>query len=138
MPGEFIRTFTEVHVLPITLYSSPYIVPGLLKLHFDLLKCSIKLISLSQLENSISERHIKAFSDFAGRMRTYRRQSYKLLPSKTTPHRNSILPALSQLLVDRDGLLFTRAVLIRIIFPLSRLNHSSNFYSLNEIDLYIC
>ncbi len=88
---------------------------------------SIKLISnvcglsFSYLTNLVCERHIKASSDFAERIladnsehplheelskarsHTCTRSRFKLLPSKTAAYRNSVLPALSRLLVDRNA-----------------------------------
>ncbi len=44
-PAEYIRKFAEACVIPIILYCSPAIFPGLLKQDFALLRRSIKLIS---------------------------------------------------------------------------------------------
>ncbi len=99
--AEFIRKFIETCVVPLILYCSPAIFPGLLKHDFALLMRSIKLISLvsglsfSYLTNLLCECHIKASSDI--------KSHFKLLPSKTAAYRNSVLPALSQLLVDRNA-----------------------------------
>ncbi len=99
---------------------------GFLKQIFALLRRSIKLISnvcglsFSHLTNLVCERHIKASSAFAERIladsehplheelskarsHTYTKSSFKLLPSKTAAYRNSVLPALSRLLVDRNA-----------------------------------
>ncbi len=125
-PVEFIRKFVETCVLPLILYFSPAIFPGLLKHDFALLKRSIKLfsqvsgLSFSCLTNLVCERHIRTSSDFAERIlgdhqhplhddlskarsRTSTRSRFKLLPSKTTAYRNSVLPVLSRLLVDRNA-----------------------------------
>ncbi len=70
-PAEYIRNFAEACGIPIILYCSPAIFPGLLKQDFALLRRSIKLISnvcglsFSYLTNLVCERHIKASSDFA-------------------------------------------------------------------------
>ncbi len=75
---------------------------------------------VSYLTNLAGERHIKASSDFASRIladnqhplyeelsktRSHisTRSRFKLLPSKTAAYRNSVLPALSRLLVDRNA-----------------------------------
>ncbi len=125
IPAEYIHNFDETCVLPTILYCSPAIFPGLLKQDFTLLLRSIKLfsnvcgLSFCYLANLVCERHIKASSDFAtriladseyplheelskARLHTSTRSSFKLLPSKTASYRNSVLPALSQLLVDRN------------------------------------
>ncbi len=44
-PAEYIRKFAEACVIPVILYCSPAIFPGLLKQEFALLRRSIKLIS---------------------------------------------------------------------------------------------
>ncbi len=73
-PPAYIRKFAEACVIPVILYCSPAIFPGLLKQNFALLRRSIKLISnvcglsFSDLTNLVCERHIKAFSDFAARI----------------------------------------------------------------------
>ncbi len=60
--AEFIRKFVETCEIPLILYCSPAIFPGLLKHGFALLKRSIKLISqvsglsLSYLTNLLCER----------------------------------------------------------------------------------
>ncbi len=71
MLAEFIRKFIEACVLPLILYCSPVIFPGLLKHDFALLNRSIKLISqvsglsFSYLINLVSERHfISTLSDY--------------------------------------------------------------------------
>ncbi len=125
-PVEYIRKFAEAYVIPIILYCSPANFPGLLKQDFVLLTRSIKLISnvcdlsFSYLTNLVCERHIKASSDFAERIladskhplheelskarsHTSTRSRFKLLPSKTAAYRNSVLPSLSRLLVDRNA-----------------------------------
>ncbi len=125
-PAEYIRKFAEACVIPIILYCSPAIFPGLLKQDFALLRRSIKFISnvcglsFSPLTNLVCEHHIKASSDFAERIladsehplheelskarsHTSTRSRFKLLPSKTAAYRNSVLPALSRLLVDRNA-----------------------------------
>ncbi len=123
---KYIRKFAEACAMPIILYCSPAIFPGLLKQDSALLRRSIKLISnvcglsFSHLTNLVCERHIKASSDFAEqilvdsehplheelsktRSHTSTRSRFKLLPSKTAAYRNSVLPALSRLLVDRNA-----------------------------------
>ncbi len=90
-PAEYIRKFAEACVIPIILYFSPAIFPGILKQDFALLRRSIKLISnacglsSSYLINLVYKRHIKASSDFAARiladsehpcMRNYQRQGH--------------------------------------------------------------
>ncbi len=77
-------------------------------------------LSFSYLTNVVYERHIKAPSDFAARIfadsehplheelskarsHTSTRSRFTLLPSKTAAYRNSVLPALSRLLVDRNA-----------------------------------
>ncbi len=77
-------------------------------------------LSFSYLTNLLCERHIKASPDFAERIlgdhqhslhdelsnarsNTSTRSRFKLLPSKTVEYWNSILPALSRLLVDRNA-----------------------------------
>ncbi len=125
-PAELIYRFVETCIVPLILYCSPAIFPGLLKHDFALLKRSIKLISqvsglsFSYLTNLLCERHIKASSDFVERIlgdhlhplhdelskarsHTSTRSRFKLLPSKTAANRNSVLPALSRLLVDRNA-----------------------------------
>ncbi len=125
-PAELIRRFVEAYVVPLILYCSPTIFPGLLKHDFALLKSSIKSISqvsglsFSNLTNLLCERHFKSSSDFAvrnfgdhqhplhnelskARSHTSTRSRLKLLPSKTAAYRNSVLPALSRLLVDRNA-----------------------------------
>ncbi len=121
-----LSTPAETCVVPLILYCSPAIFPGLLKHDFALLKRSIKFISqvsglsFSYLTNLLCERHIKESSDFAERVHgdhhhplhyelskarshTSTRSRFKLLPSKTAAYRNSVLPALSRLLVDRNA-----------------------------------
>ncbi len=125
-PAEYIRKFAEACVIPVILYCSPVIFPGLLKQDFALLRRSIRLISnacglsFSYLTNLVCERHIKASSDFAERIladsehslyeelskarsHTSTRSRFELLPSKTAAYRNSVLPALSRLLVNRNA-----------------------------------
>ncbi len=122
-PVEYIRKFAETCVIPIILYCSPTILPGLLKQDFALLRRSIKLISnvlglsFSYITNLVCERHIKASTNFAARVLadsehplheelskarspTSTTSRFKLLPSKTAAYRNSVLPALSRLLDD--------------------------------------
>ncbi len=111
-PAEFFRKFVETCVLPLILYCSPAIFPGLLKHGFALLMRLIKLISqvsglsFSYLTNLLCERHIKASSDFAewiledhqhplhdelSKARSHTTRScFKLLPSKTAPHLSSL------------------------------------------------
>ncbi len=119
-PAEYICKFAEVGVIHIILYCSPAIFPGFTR--------SIKLISnvcglsFSCLTNLVCERHIKASPDFAARIladsehplheelskarsHTSTRSSFKLLPSKTAAHRNSVLPSLALLLVERNATL---------------------------------
>ncbi len=91
-PAEFIRKFTEACAIPIILYCSPAIFPGLLKQKIALLKRSIMLIckvlnlSFSNLTNLACERQIKAFSDFAARILSeYQRPLYEVL-SKARSH----------------------------------------------------
>ncbi len=73
-PAELIPRFIETCVVPLILYCSSAIFPGLLKHNFALLKRLIKLIShvsglsFSYLKNLVCERHIKASSDFAERI----------------------------------------------------------------------
>ncbi len=108
----------EACVIPIILYCSPAIFPGLLKQNFDLLRRSIKLISnvcglsFSYLTNLVCEHHIKASSDFEhplheelskARSHTSTRSRLKLLLSKTAAYRNPVLLALSRLLVVRNA-----------------------------------
>ncbi len=127
-PDYFIRKFIEACVLPLILYCSPAISPGLLKHNLAPLKRSIKLtsqvcgLSFSYLTNLVCERHIKVSSrlQFAKRIlgdnqhslhddlsnarsHTSTRSRFKMLPSKTAVYRNSVLPALSRLLVDRNA-----------------------------------
>ncbi len=125
-PAEFIRKFVETRVLPLILYCSPTIFPGLLKYDFALLKRSINLISqvsglsFSYLTNLPCQRHIKASSDFAERIlgdhqhslhdelskarsHASTRSRFKLLPSTIAAYRNSVRPALARLLVDRNA-----------------------------------
>ncbi len=122
-PAEYVRKFAEACVIPIILYCSPAIFPGLLKQDFALPRRSIKIISnvcdlsFSYLTYLVCERHIKASSDFAERIladseheelskarsHTSTRSRFKLHPSKTAAYRNSVLPALSRLLVDRNA-----------------------------------
>ncbi len=125
-PAEYIRKFAEACVIPIILYCSPAIFPGLLKQNFALLRRSIKLISnvyglsFSYLTNLVCQRHIKASSDFAARIladsehplheelskarsHTSTRSRFNLFPLKTAAYRNSVLPALSRLLVDLNA-----------------------------------
>ncbi len=127
-PAEFIRRFVETCVVPLILHCSPAIFPGLLKHDLALLKRSIKLISqvsglhFTYLTNLLCERHIKASSDFAelilgdhqhplheellkARSHASTRSRFKQFPSKTGAYRNSVLPALSRLLVDRNAAL---------------------------------
>ncbi len=145
-PAEYIRKFAEACVIPIILYCSPAIFPGLLKQDFVLLRRSIKLISnvcglsFSHLTNLVCERHIKASSDFAEwiladsehplheelsktRSHTSTRSRFKLLPSKTAAYRNSVLPALSQLLVDRNAELNFH---IQVVYPPPPFSHFLN------------
>ncbi len=91
-----------------------------------LLKRSIKQIShvcglsFSYLTNLACKRHIKASSDFAARIlgdhqhllhddlsrarsHTSTRSRFKLLPSKTDVYRNSVLPTLLRILVDKNA-----------------------------------
>ncbi len=155
-PAEYIRKFAEAFVIPIILYCSPAIFPGLLKQDFALLRRSIKLISnicglsFSHLTNLVCERHIKASSDFAewhladiehplheelskARSHTSTRSRFKLLPSKTTAYRNSVLPALPRLLVDRNVELnyylqeLTWIISSSFPYPLSLLFNFSSF-----------
>ncbi len=125
-PAEYIRKFAEACVIPIILYCSPTIFPELLKQGFALLRRSIKLISyvrglsFSYLTNLVCEHHVKASSDFAewiladsehalheelsnARSHTSTRSRFKQLPSKTAAYRNSVLPLLSRLLIDRNA-----------------------------------
>ncbi len=125
-PTEFIRKFVGTCVVPLILYCSPAIFPGLFKHEFALLKCSSKSISqvsglrFSYLTNLLCERHVKTFSDFAERIlgdhqqplhdelskarsHTSTRSRFKLLPSKIAAYRSSVLPALLRLLVDRNA-----------------------------------
>ncbi len=73
-PAEYIRKFANACVIPIILYCSPAIFPGLLKHDFALHRRSIKLISnecglsFNYLTNRVCERHIKVSSDFAERI----------------------------------------------------------------------
>ncbi len=73
-PAEYIRKFAEACAIPIILYCSPAIFPGLLKQDFALLLRSIKLISnvcglsFRYLANLFYERHIKASTDFVARV----------------------------------------------------------------------
>ncbi len=77
-------------------------------------------LSFSYLTNLVCKRHIKAPSDFAERIlansvhplheelskarsHTSTRCRFKLPPSKTAAYRNSVLTALSRLLVDRNA-----------------------------------
>ncbi len=117
---------SALSVIPIILYCSPAIFPGLPKQDFALLRRSIKLISnvcglsFSYLTNLVCERHIKSSSDFAERIladsehplheelskarsHTFTRSLFKLLPSKTAAYCNSVLPSLSRLLVYRNA-----------------------------------
>ncbi len=105
--------------------------------------------SFSHLTNLVCERHIKASSDFTERILTdsehpqheesskarshaSTRSRFKLLPSKTAAYRNSVLPALSRLLVDRNAELnyYIRELSWSISssspFPLSLLYNFSN------------
>ncbi len=77
-------------------------------------------LSFSYLTNLVCERHIKALFNFEERIlgdhqhplqdylsqarsHTSTRSRFKLLPSKTAAYRNSVLPASSRLLVDRNA-----------------------------------
>ncbi len=120
-PAEFIRKFAEAYVIPTILNCSPAIFPGLLKQDFSLLRLSIKLIrnvcglSFSYLTNLVCERHIKASSDFAAQIpvdsehplheELSKARSHTFIRSrfKTSACRNSVLPALSRLLVNRNS-----------------------------------
>ncbi len=79
-------------------------------------------MSFSYLTNRVGERHIKASSDFAtripgdhqhplhddiskARLHTLTRSRFELLPSKPDAYRNSVLPMLSRLLVNRNVVL---------------------------------
>ncbi len=114
------RVNIEACVIPIIVYCSPAIFPGLLKQDFAIHRRSIKLISFSYLTNLVCERRIKASSDLAAqiladsehplheelskvRTNTSTRSRFKMLPSKAAAYRNSILPALSRLLVNRNA-----------------------------------
>ncbi len=116
-PARFIRKLAEECVIPIILYCSPAIFPGLLKHDFDLLRRSIKLnrnvcgLSFSYLTNLVCERHIKASSNFAALILADNEHPLHEELSKATSYTftrshfccNSVLPALSLLLVDRNA-----------------------------------
>ncbi len=112
-PTEYIRKFTEACVLPIILYCSSAIFPGLPKHDFALPKRSLKLIryvcglSFSYLTNIVCECHIRASPDFAARIlgdhqhplqedlskaRSYTstRSCFKLVTSKIATYRNCV------------------------------------------------
>ncbi len=78
------------------------------------------VVAVSATSHLVCERHIKASSDFAERIladsehplheelskarsHTSTRSRFKQLPSKTAAYRNSVLPALSRLLVNRNA-----------------------------------
>ena len=116
--------FVQQCVLPIFLYCSPVIFPGLLKADFKLLRRGLKMISrvsqvsLSALIGNICDRHIDACLKFADRIfsdsthplhldlsaclsHPSTRSTYRLIPSRISVYRNSPVPYLARILTDK-------------------------------------
>ncbi len=119
-PAKRSRKFTETCVLPISLRCFPAISPGFIEPVFTFSKCSIQLIghacvlNFSFLKNLGHEHHIKASLDFVTRIlgehhhllhkdKVIHLHLFKLLIPKATAYLNSVLPAVSRLLADRNA-----------------------------------
>ncbi|CAH8849001.1 unnamed protein product [Trichobilharzia szidati] len=120
---SLLSQFVNSCILPIPLYCSPLIFPGLLKKDFASLRRALKAvsrasgISLNQLVNTIVDRHIMSCKKLANSIlsdpehplytqlspcissgRT--RSNYRKLYARTTKYKNSTIPYLAQLLCD--------------------------------------
>ncbi len=98
------------------------------------------------LDNLLCKRHFKASSDFAERIlgdhqhslhgklsnsrsHTSTRSRFMLLPSKNAAYRNSVLLALSWLLVDRNAdWTITYRICLYVLIPLPLLYYCPSFY----------
>jgi hypothetical protein len=125
---DIIRTFVNSCVLPVILYCSPVIFPGLLAKDLEVLRRAIKLISrssginFSALIDSISTQHFRASLQFAHRIladsnhplfphlsqsssRSSSRSSFKLIYSRTSTFRRSVVPFLARLLSNENAVI---------------------------------
>ena len=115
-------------ILPHWLYCSPVIFPGLKKKDFVLFSRSMKLLSRcsgiarNALIDFIISKHIDACDRFINRIMSNEdhflhkeffksvsnprtRSQFRLLPARTTTYRNSILPYLARILVNRTSIM---------------------------------
>ncbi len=118
--------FTDTLILPLILYCSPVVFPGLLKLDFNNLRRLVSLISRCTFVSShkivtrLVVRHMLSTSSFVERIlgdathplhepmvsfRSMRpsRRAFRLAPARTETYRRSVLPSLLRLLIDPNA-----------------------------------
>nr|CAH8865766.1 unnamed protein product [Trichobilharzia regenti] len=118
--------FVNSRILPILLYCSPLVFPGLLKKDYTILRRMLKVVSrtsgvkLSQLVTTLVDKHLNTcekwsktilsdcqhplYSQLSPCISSGRtRNQYKIIYARTTKYRNSTIPYLARVLSDRDN-----------------------------------
>ena len=127
-PQNLLLSFVNQCVLPILLYCSPVVFPGLLKQDFKTIRRGLMIISRASLipvESLITELidgHIKSCMSLANkilndpshplhldlsscRSHSITRSSYRYLPSRINIYKNSPVPYLARLLTNKERVL---------------------------------
>ena len=125
VPQTVILTFVHQCVLSVILYCSPVIFPGLRKEDYVVLRRGLSIISrasgipLNNLLHVLCNSHVAACESFALKIlqdpshplhnalspcisHANTRSKYRLLPSRISLYRNSLIPYLARILVDRE------------------------------------
>jgi hypothetical protein len=126
LPNNIIRTFVHLCIVPIIIYASPVIFPGLLSKDVVILKRALRLVSNSssipyvELCHTIIDQHAKACTKFCDRIlndsqhplyqflnstRSFRntRRDFVFIFSRTACHKRSCLPFLSRFLTNKEA-----------------------------------
>nr|CAH8873838.1 unnamed protein product [Trichobilharzia regenti] len=126
VPQPLLSQFVNSRILPILLYCSPLVFPGLLKKDYTILRRMLKVVSrtsgvkLSQLVTTLVDKHLNTcekwsktilsdpqhplYSQLSPCISSGRtRNQYKIIYARTTKYRNSTIPYLARVLSDRDN-----------------------------------
>ena len=122
---SLISTFVNQCVLPIVLYCSPVIFPGLLKKDFIVLRRGLAIISrvsflpMESLINELCDQHINSCESFAHKIlndnshplhselsvchsHPSTRSAFRLIPARINLYKNSPVPYLARVLTDKN------------------------------------
>ncbi len=155
---DWLFPFIDTLILLLTLYCSPVVFPGLLKLDFDILRMLVSLISRFTLVPNhtdvtrLVESHIPSTSTFVERIlddathplhepmvsfRSMRRsrRAFRLAPARTETYRRAVLPSLTRFLTDTDSV---RNELLRYLLQKQRSAPCRFMYRLFHIFVSFC